>query len=195
MELIYVLLGYLIILSPFVAFASWVATRFAMDGIARDCEIRHSWLTWIPVADYWILGGISDHCRMVALGQKKSARVVLLILRSVQVLLWAAFFWCVIGGILDAVTVLGKGAPDRAAELMIRYGILDGLWWLFPALVLGVVVFVRKVMALYDLYATFTPEKRIGYLLLSVCPVVNLIALPLCLHRCREDRPPQPETL
>lgn len=195
MERMDVLLVYLIMMSPFVVFASWVATRFAMDGIARDCEIRHSWLVWIPAADYWILGGISDHCRMAARGQKRSARVVLLILRSVQTLLWAAFLWCVIGGILDAITVLGKGAPDRAAVLIISDGILDGLWWLFPALVLGVVVFVGRVMALYDLYTTFTPEKRMGYLLLSICPVLNLIALPGCLQRCRKDRSAQPETL
>ena len=195
MERMNMLLVYLIMMSPFVVFASWVATRFAMDGIARDCEIRHSWLVWIPAADYWILGGISDHCRMAARGQKRSARMVLLILRSVQTLLWAAFLWCVFGGILDAITVLGKGAPDRAAVLIISDGILDGLWWLFPALVLGVVVFVGRVMALYDLYNTFTPEKRMGYLLLSICPVVNLIALPGCLQRCRKDRSAQPETL
>ena len=147
MERMNVLLVYLIMMSPFVVFASWVATRFAMDGIARDCEIRHSWLVWIPAADYWILGGISDHCRMAARGQKRSARMVLLILRSVQTLLWAAFLWCVIGGILDAITVLGKGAPDRAAVLIISDGILDGLWWLFPALVLGVVVFAAVALA------------------------------------------------
>lgn len=186
------LLGAVIWYGPLVLFASWVATREAMGAIARSCGIRHTWLTWVPFANSWIQGSVSDRCRMAVRGQKKSGRKVLAVLRGVQLLLWVAIVWCWIGGVQDADTVRGRGASERVAELMIIYGIVDSLWWMIPALIVGIVAYVREQMALYDIYATFTPERRVRHLVLSMIPVVNLIAKPLCLRGCREKELPVP---
>lgn len=183
----YILAG-IIVFGPWIMIPSWAVTRDAMGTIAKNYGIRHTWLTWIPVVNIWIQGSISDHCRMAAKDQKKNGRWVLLALRILQLILWAAFSWCVAGGMRGADAVLEKGAPQKVADLVLTYAVMDGLWWLIPALILGLVSYVRKQMALYDIYAAFTPERGALYLTLSIFPVVKLIAKPLCLRACRGHR-------
>lgn len=174
-----------ILIGPWIMIPSWFVTRDAMGTIAKNCGIRHTWLTWIPCVNIWVQGSISDHWRATAKNQKKSGRKVMLVLRILQLCLWAGFSWFVAGGIQDAIDILDKGATQSIAKYMVVYAIMDGFWCLFPALILGLVNHVRKQMALYDIYAAFAPERRVLYLVLSVFPVVKLIAKPLCLRECR----------
>ena len=181
----YILLAHILV-GPWIMIPSWAMTRDAMGTIAKNCGIRHAWLTWIPCVNIWVQGSISDHWRMTARNQKKSGRRVMLAMRILQLLLWAVFGCFVAGGIQDAIAILEEGASQSIAKLMVVYAIVDGLWFFFPALILGLVNHVRKQMALYDIFAAFAPEKRVLYLVLSVFPVVKLIAKPLCLRACRD---------
>lgn len=189
------ILGYVlavhIVFGPWVMIPSWVVTRDAMGAIAKRYGIRHTWLTWIPCVNIWVQGSISDKWRMAEKDQKKSRRKSLLVLRILQLLLWAGFAWFVAGGIRDAAGILEEGASQSVAKYMVVYAIMDGFWCLIPALILGLVNHVRKQMALYDIYAAFAPERRVLYLILSIFPTVKLIAKPLCLRACRDGEPLQ----
>lgn len=180
------ILAVTIVFGPWVMIPSWVVTRDAMGTIAKNCAIRWPWLTWIPCVNIWVQGSISDQYRRIVKNQKKSGRKTLLVLRVQQLILWAAFSWCAARGLRDAAIVLEKGAPENVADRMLVYGVMDGLWFFFPALILGLMSFVRKQMALYDIYAAFAPKRKTLYLVLSIFPVVKLIAKPLCLRDCRD---------
>ena len=61
-----------------LAIASYVLTALALYTIARRRGLRNPWLAWIPVANSWLLGSLSDQYRYVVKGEHKSKRIILL---------------------------------------------------------------------------------------------------------------------
>ena len=87
--------------SSLLGIASFVLSAIALYTIARRRGLNHAWLSWIPVANCWILGSLSDQYQYVVKGQNKSKRKVMLILN----ILIAVFSVTV--SVLGAVTVAG----------------------------------------------------------------------------------------
>ena len=46
-----------------IQIAVYVFTSLALYTIAKRRGINHPWLSWIPVANVWILGSIADQYR------------------------------------------------------------------------------------------------------------------------------------
>jgi len=67
--------------------AAYVLTALGLYTIAKRRGIKRPWLAWIPVADMWLLGCISDQYRYVARGQVQNKRKTMLILNIVWMLL------------------------------------------------------------------------------------------------------------
>lgn len=66
--------------SMVIGLVAYVLMAVGLYTIAKRRGIRNSWLAWIPVANYWLLGCISDQYQYVAKGQNKSRRKLLLTL-------------------------------------------------------------------------------------------------------------------
>lgn len=181
-----VLTSYALMLSPWVLILSWAWKRYALQEIAGKFEISKAWIVWIPVLHVWIPGSISDRWRQQKSGRAGHRRKLLLALRILRMILWAGFLCCLAGGLMDAAKILEKGAGERGAILMITYSILDGLWWLVPAVLLSLAGIVLEYLTLYDIFSACHPSGRVLYLILSLIPLVNLITHPLCLHLCRD---------
>ena len=72
---------------PLLGILSYVLTALALYTIARRRGISNPWLAWLPVADTWLLGSLSDQYRYVARGQEKHKRIWLLALNIAMVLM------------------------------------------------------------------------------------------------------------
>lgn len=70
-----------------LAIASYVLMALGLYTVAKRRGIHKAWLAWIPVANVWLLGCISDQYRQVAKGQVKNRRKLLLTLQIVVVVL------------------------------------------------------------------------------------------------------------
>ena len=53
--------------------ATYVLTALAFYTVAVRRGLKNAWLAWIPVADAWLVGSISDQYRYVAKGEIKIA--------------------------------------------------------------------------------------------------------------------------
>ncbi len=132
--------------------------------IAKRRGIHHSYLAWIPIFNGWLLGSVSDQYRYVAKSQVKNRRSILFVFElavAVVGTLLALFQFA--GGFY---TVLEKSGLA---------GVMAGIVTLLSVANLIVSVFhtVFYYIALYDLYASCEPRKRIPFLLLSIFfPVV-----------------------
>lgn len=73
--------------------AAYVLTALALYTIAKRRGIKRPWLAWIPVADMWLLGCISDQYRYVTKGQVTNRRKTLLTLNIVWMVL---FSWALV---------------------------------------------------------------------------------------------------
>lgn len=139
--------------APLLSLAIYVFTALALYTMARRRGIAAPWLAWIPVANLWLLGSLSDQYRYLTWGQVKHKRVVLLVLEIVTGALSGALVGC-------AVWVFAANGSTASLVTLLAAVLLTG----GTAIALGVV----KLMALYDVYASCDPRNAALYLVLSI---------------------------
>ena len=149
------------------ALAMYVLRSVGLYAIAKRRQIRHAWFAWVPVAEQYLLGCVSDQYRYVVKGQNKAKRRALLVLSiicglSTAVLSVLAFFAG--RGLLAVARDMGEAALIRA---VMKYALVIALV-LLVFLILELVRAIVRLVALYDLYRSCDPENRALYLILSV---------------------------
>ena len=72
--------------------AAYVLTSLAFYTVAKRRGLSNPWLAWIPVANVWLLGSISDQYRYVVRGENRSRRKILLTLKVISVLCGVVLF-------------------------------------------------------------------------------------------------------
>ena len=155
---------------PFLlSIATYVLTAWGLYTFAQRRMISHAWLSWVPVANLWILGSLSDQYRYVAKGQVKSKRKILL---GLSIASAVAVVVLVIGVIAVVLGIISDAAFGMITEEEIFnlaaggiLGLLGGLLLLLP---LVIVTAVFRYMALYDLYLSCDPENAVLFLVLSI---------------------------
>lgn len=162
-----------------IGLAAYVLKAWGMYAIARRCGIHKPWLAWIPVADMWTLGCISDQYQYVTKGRMKSKRKILLTLTSVMYVAMAAVFVCY--GVFAAQLFLTLGGADLDPGSAVVV-----LWMLIFYLVMlgcAIPLAVFQYMALYDLYRSCQPDNAVLYLVLTI---VFGITMPAFVFACRK---------
>ena len=167
--------------STFMGIAAYVFSSLAIYTIAQRREIKHAWMSWVPVLNMWILGSISDQYRYVTKGQVKNKRKVLLIVKILSVILsWVAVIRMIVSLVLGV-----SGMAQNVFEMEVLRLVLGSLAWFIPAVILGFVALVVELLALFDLYSSCDPANNVLYLVLSIIPGINTVARPLFLFLCR----------
>lgn len=168
-----------------ISVAAYVLKALGMYTIAKRRGIKKPWLAWIPVAEMWTLGCISDQYQYVVKGKVKNKRKSLLILNILMWVFYAAFF--VAYAVFAVQLFLSMGAEFQGTVPgglnMAAYSAI--LWMMVFFLLLfgfAIAAMVIQYMALYDLYRSCDPNNSALYLVLSI---FFSIALPVFLFVCR----------
>ena len=180
--------------SSLVALASYVFSALAIYTIAQRREIQKAWLAWVPVANVWILGSISDQYRYVSRGEVRNKRKALLAVQIAQF----AFTCAAVIKLIVSVVLAISGMAQSVNEMAIIRPILSSLVFFIPVLILGIVGLVLDILVLYDVYASCDPANNVLYLVLSLIPAISQITRPLFLFLCRNQdggMPPRRETV
>lgn len=138
---------------------TYVLTALAIYTISSRRGLHKPWLAWIPVANVWLLGSLSDQYRYVVKGENKSKRKWLLILHILQVVL--ATLAVVL--ILVLVGILINRDPSDSIGLAIAV-----LGLVLPTAAAAIAYYVIRYMALYDVYRSLDPNNSVLYLVLSI---------------------------
>ena len=144
--------------------AAYVLTALALYTIARRRGIDKAWLAWVPVANCWILGSLSDQYQYVVKGRDKSKRKVLLILKLLTAVL---VLTALVMAMTVAAGVILAGNEARAME-NINGPILAILGLIVPVAGLSIAETVIRYMALYDIYRSLDPSNSVLFLVLSI---------------------------
>lgn len=150
----------LVILAIVLVFAlvSYVLQSVAMYTIAKRRGIKNPGLAWVPVANYWVLGCISDQYKYVTRGKVQNRRKVMLGLQIAAVVL------SIVGTSVEAFV------PNASSIFTLaNYGV-------------SIVSLVFWYMALYDLYCSCNPDNGVLYLVLSI---IIGVTQPFFMLACR----------
>ena len=165
-----------------IQIAVYVLSSLALYTIAKRRGLNHAWLSWIPVANVWILGSIADQYRYVARGEIKSKRKVLLTLNIISAVLTAVMVCLCIGAVVGAFSGAIMGRPEDVI-LQNLLGTLAGMLGLIvPILGVAIAAAIIRYMALYDLYSSCDPGNKTVFLVIGI---LFGITEPLFLFLCR----------
>ncbi len=169
-ELMEVIVSALLSVVPSMLFGivSYVLTSLALYTIAKRRGINHPWLAWIPVANYWLIGSLSDQYQYVVRGRNCSKRKWLLILEILSyALAVAAMIFA--GTMLVQVVAAAMGGSGEAYLMDIVLGSLMRILGVcLPLLGIGIAVAIIYYMALYDIYKSMDPSNCVLFLVLSI---------------------------
>ena len=139
--------------------AAYILTAMAIYTISRRRGLTNAWLAWIPVANVWLLGSLSDQYQYVVKGQDKTKRKWLLILNILKAVLLTMIM-------ILAVVAAGSLFANQLSEIMGLVVALLGL--VLPLCAVTITLCVIRYMALYDIYRSVDPGNAVLYLVLSI---------------------------
>ena len=139
--------------------AAYILTAIALYTISRRRGLANAWLAWIPVANAWLLGSLSDQYQYVVKGQDKTKRKWLLILNVLKAILLTMI-------VILAVVAAGSLIAGEPSEIMGLAVALLGL--VLPLCAAAIALCVIRYMALFDIYRSVDPGNAVLYLVLSI---------------------------
>jgi hypothetical protein len=177
--LIYLLvLGFVLLWS----IAAYIMSSLSLHTIAKRRGISKPWLAWVPIANVWIVGSISDQFRYVTRGQLTNKRKVLLGLFIAVIALMIVMLVPYISMITLVVSNIDSTMTDAQLYQMMGYAMVI----LAVAMVMVVVSIVYAVfyyIALYDVYRSCKPDNATLFLVLTI---LLGVVYPFFLLSCRK---------
>ena len=151
-----------------LSIAGYVLTALALYTIARRRGLRNPWLAWIPVADCWLLGSLSDQYRYVLKGEHRSKRKILLFFRVLITIMWISLMGLLVNLCFHAVGGVFWGAMSDERMFQILHQAMNLLVLCLPLIGISIAYAVFRYMALYDIYKSLDPENCVLFLVLSI---------------------------
>ena len=139
--------------------AAYILTALAIYTISCRRGLRHPWLAWVPVANVWLLGSLSDQYQYVVKGENKSKRKWLITLNILKAVLWLLL-------IILTIVAAGMLIANESAQTIGLLVALLGLLLPFVAVIIAACVI--RYMALYDIFRSLDPGNAVLYLVLSI---------------------------
>lgn len=170
----------------------YVLSALALYTMASSRGIRGAWLSWIPIANIWVLGSLSDQYRYVVRRQNTRRRILMVILRCVIAVLWGLIASVIVSAASQGMRISPYNPGYVISYVLTRGGIMAALF----ALCIGILELwfaIVRLMALYDVYRSCDPGNALLFLILNiVLPVTHPILL--FLNRDKEaGMPPRKE--
>ena len=151
-----------------LSIASYVLTALALYAIAKRRGLKKPWLAWIPVADSWLLGSLSDQYRYVVKGEHKSKRKILLFFRVLITIMWISLMGLLVNLCFHAVGNAFWGTMTEDRIFQILHQALNLLVVFLPLIGISLAYAVFRYMALYDIYKSLDPANSVLFLVLSI---------------------------
>lgn len=147
---------------------TYIFRSLGVYSIAKRRGLNRPWLAWIPVADHWLLGCVSDQYQYVVKDKNTNRRKWLLGLRVALLVLTAVVTISMLGIAFEAMEIAIEGGNvDRAMIPLVRK-LLTSAVWLVPLLGVSVAEAVFYYMSAYDLYRSTDPRNSVIYLVISI---------------------------
>lgn len=171
--------------SVLVGIALWVIFSIGIHAVARRRRIRNSWLAWIPVANLWVLGSISDQYQYLVKGRIKARRWGITILAVLTVAVYLAGAYCVYLSTYKGY----MNSTVFALPMLLAFVFVV----LFGA---GVVtVAVQMYICCYDLFRSCDPVNRRLFLVLSILYPAGLAFIVFAIRNRDGGMPPRKQPL
>lgn len=172
-----VIYGAVLLIGLLAGLAVHLMRAFGLYAIAKRRELDKPWLAWIPVANSWIIGSVSDQYRYLVKGEIKSKRKLLLGFSAAN---------CVLGlsSLIVAAVEVGIiiSSKESMSDGQMAYSLMGPvISVVIMSSIMGItkiVEYVLRQICKYDLYRSCDPGNAVAYLVLGILiPILEPIFL------------------
>ncbi|MBE7017089.1 MAG: hypothetical protein E7420_02870 [Ruminococcaceae bacterium] len=161
---------------------NYIMLSISYTSIGRRRGIKASWLAWIPIARYWVIGAIADNYDERQLGVKRRFRILLLILALVCWLSVAILFAGLAAVVPLVISAIDGSGIDVFSNIMkfafaLEYG-ASGFTYAYMLLC------VLYLICIYKIFESLSPKYSILFMALSM--IIPLF-MPICLLVIRKN--------
>lgn len=175
---------------------AYVLMALGLYTIAKSRNLKHPWLAWLPVADLWLLGCISDQYRYVTKGQERKRRKAMLTLGILELILGPVLVVLAVIAVFGLVAALMSGNIYQISGGMIAPLVLALIALVLMLILAGlsIALLVLRCCAYCDLFASCDPKNKTLYATLSIIAAcLNISIVPAVLvFICREKEEGMP---
>lgn len=162
--------GIVLVVAVIAMILSVVMYIFQAVGIysaAKRRGIHHAWLAWIPMAQYWVAGSLSDQYKQTVKGQKSYNRIILLVLAIAGWVVSMAASGITGSALVNMIeSALNNDMESLAYASTMASGSSNLLSILNSGLSLALLIFWQ--ITLFDIYSASCPKYRVAYLVLGI---------------------------
>lgn len=166
------------------AIALYVLQSLGLYQIAQRRGIKHSWMSWVPVLNTWILGSLSDQYNYVVYRKFRSARKWLL---GLDIGICVSYFVTFILGFVGMVGVLSQMGQATTPQDLMNAALGQPM---YMAALVGCIVYwavaiagiVLNFVCLHNLYASCQPKNKTVY---TVFSILFPVTIPIFVFICR----------
>lgn len=156
--------------------ASYIVNALGLYRAAKASGINNSWLAWIPVANIWVLGSVTDVIDTNYGLKRRWSKALLGTYIGVFVTIIPAYITMFAFIIM---TSLSGASNEFATATMIMFFIF--YVFIIIAAMVSVVNQAISFVCLYKIFEKTVPEKSLKYLILSI---LVPFATGICLMKC-----------
>lgn len=135
----------------------YVFNALGFYTVAKRRGIREPWLAWIPIANLWVMGCISDQYQYVVKGKVTNRRKILLGLSI------GSFAVSMVMSVITNTAALLGGSGDGFSGAVIISLLSTLLSW-----GISITATVFQYIALYDYYSSCCPRHNVLFLVLGI---------------------------
>lgn len=188
----------MILLSNAINIFSYVGQGIGLSAMAKHRGIENPWLAWVPMANTWMVGKLSDHYRIATTGEDPDLRKRLLIQKiawvgTSAVMVAVCLVWY-FGMIFSMIAMEAFYVDSEAILMPMAYLFLILLVILLIVYTItGVFYFITQYKALFDVYRSADPKSSTLFFVLSFFSNVAM-TLGILLNRYKTlGMPVKPE--
>lgn len=155
---------------------------------SRRC-VKHAWLAWVPVANVWMLGCISDQYQYVVKERMRNRRKLLLGLGIAYAVLSMISFATTANYFVSLVKVAFE--VETANPMQMLAPMMTSSLVSFLVMGVSITYAVFYYIAMYDLYVSCRPRNAVLFLVLGI---IFGVTEPFFVFACRgkdEGMPPR----
>lgn len=155
------------LISGVFSLALYILKAKGIYTIAKRRGIRRAWLAWIPLADYWVAGSLSDQYKHSVKGKSACSRYILPVLAVVSGLVALVSSGVSLGTVTEVIEcIMDNDLESIAYAGTLATGSSGLLGLLADGLDIAMLVFWQ--ITLYDIYAAANPRYAVTFLVLGI---------------------------
>ena len=184
------------------AIFNYVMQGFGISAKARHRGIEKPWLAWIPYANTWLFGKLSDQYREMLTGEDPGLRKRLLAQKIIYMAskvaaIGYAILWYFGSAALMIVCELAMGEDNKPIVMLIIIALGVGLLFMIAVtLLLKVFYLITQYRGLFDLYRSSNPNTSTLFFVISLVFFFTAIPMSICVFLDRHKEfgmPSKPE--